>query len=276
MLVKFKLTMMVVVTSMLSYMIVAGSAFNFGQLFLLTIGGFFVTAASNGLNQVLERDFDILMDRTKNRPVAAKRMKVSEAVLFSGLSLVGGITALALLNPLSALLGMLAFVSYAFIYTPLKRYSTISVAVGAIPGALPVLIGTTAFEGSLTTLGLVLFGIQFLWQFPHFWAIGWLAFEDYKKAGYKLLPINDEGNIDRNVGLHSFVYAMLIFPTIGIGMHMGLELSLITLGVLIIMNGIYAYLSAMFYIKNDRKSAFSLMMSSFFYLPIVLLTFLFN
>jgi len=147
MLIKFKLSLMVLMSSVLGYLVVAGFQTSPTILALLTVGGFLTTAAANILNQVLERDFDSLMDRTKNRPLAANRMKVSEAVLIAGISMVVGIGMLAMINPLTALLGTLSLLSYAFVYTPLKRYSTAAVAVGAIPGALPVLIGTCAFEG---------------------------------------------------------------------------------------------------------------------------------
>ena len=189
MLTKFKLSLFVVISSALAYIAAVGLNINFVVLALLCIGGFCCTAASNALNQVLERDFDKLMTRTENRPLAAGRMKTSEAVLFSGLMLLIGTAMLSLISPLASLLCMLSVVIYSFVYTPLKRYTTLSVAIGAIPGSLPVLIGAVAGSGTITILGISLFAIQFMWQFPHFWAIGWLSFDDYKKAGYKLLPI---------------------------------------------------------------------------------------
>ena len=201
-LVKLRLSLVVVVSSILGYMVVANGNGNWVDLLLLAAGGFLVTSAANALNQVLEKDFDILMTRTANRPVATGRMKASEAVMFAGLSCLLGIVVLATFNPLTALLGMLSLIIYAFVYTPLKRYSTLAVAVGAIPGALPVMIGATAFSGTLTLFAFCLFAIQFLWQFPHFWSIGYLGFDDYKKAGYKLLP-ERMGQIDRNLGISS-------------------------------------------------------------------------
>jgi len=271
---KFKLSMMVLMSSVFGYLIVAGTQMSATILVLLTVGGFLITAAANTLNQVLERDYDALMERTKNRPLAANRMKVSEAVLFAGISMVVGIGCLAMINPLTAFLGTLSLILYAFVYTPLKRYSTISVAVGAIPGALPVLIGTTAFEGSLSILGLTLFGIQFLWQFPHFWAIGWLSFEDYKKAGYKLLPINEEGNIDENIGLYSGIYAFLLIPVCLFGMLGDNRIGLMAFGFSTVLNLAYFIFCVRLQKNKDRKSARGLMFSSFFYLPFILLIYL--
>ncbi len=209
---KFRLSLMVVLSSGLAYLI-ASPVFHVPTFLCLVLGGFFITFASNGINQVLEREYDKEMERTKHRPLAAGRMKVSEAILISGIMLVLGVLFLAMTNPISVLLGTLAFILYAFVYTPLKRYSTLSVAVGAIPGALPVLIGTTVQSGELTLLGLTLFGIQFFWQFPHFWAIGVLAFDDYRNAGYKLLPITSSGTIDQNIGMYSALYAKITWPS---------------------------------------------------------------
>lgn len=271
---KFKLSMMVLMSSVLGYLVVAGFETSPLILALLTMGGFLTTAAANILNQVLERDHDALMERTKNRPLAANRMKVSEAVLMAGIAMVVGIGMLAFINPLTALLGTLSLLSYAFVYTPLKRYSTASVAVGAIPGALPVLIGTCAFEGTLSVLGLTLFAIQFLWQFPHFWAIGWLSFDDYKKAGYKLLPMNDEGNIDDNIGFYSGIYALLLIPVCYLGYINEARISMMMFVLSIVLSAAYLVFCLILQKKKDRKSAMRLMFSSFFYLPLILLVYL--
>ncbi len=270
-LVKFKLTLTVVVTSQLGYLVAAGSSMQWTVLALLTIGGFLVAGAANALNQVLEIDFDKLMDRTKNRPLAANRRKSSDAVLLAGLMSVVGITLLALINPLSALLGMISLISYSFIYTPMKRVSTLAVGLGAIPGALPVLIGCTAHSALLTTLGLSLFALQFLWQFPHFWAIGFLAFDDYKKAGFKLLPMKD-GMIDRRIGLSSSVYAALLVVICVMMIFMGVG-SVIGASIGVILSIVYLIVSVKFYIGHDRATARALMFSSFAYMPLLLIGF---
>ncbi len=274
MLVKFRLTAMVVVSSILAYFVVAGAQASLTTMALLTIGGFAITFASNGINQVLEKEFDALMTRTQYRPLAANRMKSSEAVLISGFFLVVGVLSLSLIHPMVAFLGMCSFILYAFIYTPMKRYSTLSVAIGAIPGALPVLIGTVAHEGSLTIFGLVLFLIQFLWQFPHFWAISFLSFDDYSKAGYKLLPTDASGNIDKNLGFYSAMYSLLIFPVLAIGHYMGIEIHMVAMSLIIILTTIYTALGFYLQIRKTRKSALILMFSSFFYLPLVLILYL--
>ncbi len=273
-LVKFRLSLMVVISSVLAYLVAAGSSLSWASFGLLFLGGFGITAAANGINQVLEREFDSMMERTKIRPVASNRMKSSEAVLFSGLMLVIGVMCLALINPMVAFLGMLSFVLYAFVYTPLKRYSTISVAVGAIPGAFPVLIGVVAHDGTLTLLGLTLFMIQFLWQFPHFWAISFLSFDDYNNAGFKLLPKGKDGAIDKNLGAYSALYSLLIIPSVVLAYYAGLDTAWWALGGVILMTLIYTWMGVKLQIEKNRASARKLMFSSFFYLPIVLILYL--
>lgn len=270
-LVKFRLSLVVVISSVLGYIIAASGSGTLTDLLLLVTGGFLVTSAANALNQVLEKDFDILMIRTADRPVATGRMKSSEAVMFAGLSCLVGISILALFNPLTALLGMLSLILYAFVYTPLKRYNTLAVAVGAIPGALPVMIGATAFDGTLTLLAFCLFTIQFLWQFPHFWSIGYLSFEDYKKAGYKLLPENN-GNIDRNLGISSMFYASMVIP-VALFMYIRIDVTLVSTILVIIFSLGYLYLSYGLHRAFDRSSALRLMFYSFFYLPLVLMSY---
>lgn len=175
-LVKFRLTLTVVFSSLMAYWIALPLDRSYGyRLFSFLLGGFLITAAANVLNQVLEKNHDALMSRTLNRPLPSGRMNDSDAILIAGIMSVLGLILLATLNLWSSLLGAVSLLIYAFIYTPLKRISSFAVFVGAIPGALPVLIGTIAAQGYLSTLGLCLFAIQFFWQFPHFWAISWLG-----------------------------------------------------------------------------------------------------
>ena len=271
MLVKMRLSLVVVISSVLGYVIASNGNGSLSEILLLVMGGFLVTGAANALNQVLEKDFDILMTRTSNRPVATGRMKSSEGVMFAGLSCLIGISLLALFNPITALLGMLSMIIYAFVYTPLKRYSTLAVAVGAIPGALPVMIGVTAFEGTVSLLAICLFIVQFLWQFPHFWSIGFLGYEDYQKAGYKLLPEN-RGNIDRGLGLSAVFYGSLIVPVIAF-MYIRLDISIFASIFVLILTLGYIFLSYNFHKKFDKSSALKLMFYSFFYLPFVLISY---
>ncbi|MFT4536204.1 MAG: protoheme IX farnesyltransferase [Saprospiraceae bacterium] len=274
MLVKLKLSLLVVFTSVMSYLIVAGSNASIVSLLFLGVGGFLTTAAANALNQVLEKDHDKNMKRTADRPITTGRMKSSEAVMFAGLSCLVGVSMLALFNPLTSLLGMLSLICYSFVYTPMKRYSTSAVAIGAIPGALPALIGCTAFEGTITVFGIGIFALQFLWQFPHFWAIGYLSYDDYKNAGYKLLPEDEEGKVDRSLGLHSTMYALMMIPVIGMMYYFG-SISILASVLVLITSLIYIGFSLNFHQKFDRSSGLKLMFYSFVYLPLILAAYLF-
>lgn len=268
-LVKMRLTLTVVFSSVMAFLIAAGGTIDWLAVLILALGGFLVTGASNALNQVLEKDYDRLMKRTADRPLAASRMTVSEGVMAAGLMSLFGICLLALFNPWAAFFGTVAFVSYAFLYTPMKRVSPVAVVIGAVPGALPSLIGCVAAQGTLTKLALVLFAIQFLWQFPHFWSIGWLGFEDYKKAGYQIMP-SLNGERDPSVGLQSFIYALFLLPVAAMPFY--LEVSGGMSAVLVmVLTVVYAGLSWNFYRRNDRKAALLLMFYSFVYLPLVLM-----
>ena len=269
---KMRLSLTVVFTSVLGLLISSNGVFNALSLILLAIGGFLITAAANTINQVLEKDYDKLMNRTADRPLAAGRMKISDAVLFAGIACLIGTSILATFNPLTAVLGMISFILYSFVYTPLKRYSPAAVAVGAIPGALPVLIGCTAAHGTLTWLAAGLFFIQFFWQFPHFWSIGYLGFDDYQKAGFKLIPERDNA-IDRSIALNGMFYIAMIAPII-FGLYNFQYISLVSLIVGMISTSAFMYLAFKFNKEFDRKSALSLMFFSFFFIPILLVSFL--
>jgi len=256
-------------SSVLAYFIALPGAIDFNVLTLLTFGGVLVASAANALNQVIEKDFDKLMTRTMNRPIAAGRMNMSTGVIIAGVMLVGGSTLLAMINPLTGFLGIVTVVSYAFIYTPLKRLSTVAVSVGAVPGAMPVLIGCVAAQGELTTLALILFALQFLWQFPHFWSIAYLSFDDYERAGYSFLPVKD-GQLDEKLGLYAFLYSvlliLLIVPMVMFSVLAGwliIPMLLVTLH--------YVYYAYKFYQNSNRPTALKLMFSSFIYLPASLL-----
>lgn len=271
-LIKFKLNITVVLSSILAYLVVAQSDFRLMSLAVLALGGFLVTGSANALNQVLEKDYDGLMSRTENRPIPTGRMNISEAVLAAGVMALIGITLLALFNPLSALLGTTALVSYAFVYTPIKRYSPVAVWIGAIPGALPVLIGTTAFQGEITLIALVLFFVQFFWQLPHFWAIGWMSYDDYQKAGYQLLPVKDQVR-DNRIGLSAFLWSILLIPLCLVPFFMGTS-GIITTVLILGINIIYSLKGWNLYKLGDTASAKKLMYFSFAYLPLVLILFI--
>ncbi len=267
-LVKFRLSTFVVFSSLVAYSIAAGSAFATGPFLVLLAGGYLITFAANIFNEILEADYDRVMERTSNRPLAAQRWTASSALVLAGLFSILGIVLLALLNPLTSFIGTLSLVTYAFLYTPLKRYSPISVVVGAIPGALPVLIGMIAHDGVLTSAALFLFAIQFIWQFPHFWAIGFLSYDQYQKAGYKLLP-EENNTIDRRLGSQTLIYTCLLLPVIAIGFFMGLITLVGTIG-LTLVSGYFIWKAWQFYMRFDKISARALMFSSFIFLPLAL------
>jgi len=205
---------MVVFSSVISFMLTKGFEAYDDQLFrivMLFAGGLLITGAANAINQVVEKDTDAMMKRTGQRPVASGRMTVTEGWTFA---IVAGALGVFILgnyfNWLTASLAALSLFLYAFIYTPLKKVSSIAVLIGAIPGAFPCLIGWVAGEDKLSLGGWLLFGIQFLWQFPHFWAIAWVLDDDYKKAGFYLLP--SKGGRDKSSAFQIVVYSMSLIP----------------------------------------------------------------
>ncbi len=271
-LVKFRLTFTVVFSSIIAYLIAVSGTVVWLNVIILALGGFFVTAAANTLNQVLEKDYDKLMKRTADRPLAAGRMKISEAVLLAGFMSLIGISLLALFNPWTAFLGTFSLVSYAFIYTPMKRVSPAAITLGAIPGALPTLIGVVAAQGELGWLGLTLFAIQFCWQFPHFWSIGFLGHEDYSKAGFKFIPEVD-GRLDiKKMGRQSLGFALALIP-LGLLPFLLEQTGIISAVVVTLLGITYSYFAWSFLKKAERKTALQLMFFSFGYIPFSLLLF---
>ena len=265
-LVKFRLSLTVVFSAVMAYVIASAGDFPWQGMLFLGLGGLLITGAANTLNQVLERDYDRLMKRTADRPLAAGRMAVSEAVLFAGFSSFAGILLMAIFNPWVPLLGMLSLVSYAFVYTPMKRYSPIAVLIGAVPGALPMAIGVVAAQGELTMLAFALFGIQFFWQFPHFWAIAWLGHEDYTRAGFHLLPSRQ---LDSHVGKQAFIYALMLLPVVGM-MWLFDMTGAVSAILLVVASLAYARSAWVLYKNCDRASARQLMFASLIYLPAIL------
>ena len=171
----------------------------------LAIGGYGMVGASNAFNQVIEKDLDSLMDRTKNRPVPAGRMKPNTALVIAGLLTLMGIAILYSINPKTAMFGAISIFLYTSVYTPLKTMTPLSVFVGAFPGAIPFMLGWVAASGNFGIEAGTLFLIQFFWQFPHFWAIGWFLYEDYEKAGFFMLP---SGKKDKSTALQIILYTV--------------------------------------------------------------------
>lgn len=272
-LIKTRLTALVVFSAAITYLTAAKGAVSGFDLAILSIAGFLVVAASNGLNQIIERNYDILMIRTANRPVATNRMSVTEAAIASATMGIVGVALMSIyLNQLTGLLAFASLISYAFIYTPLKRISPVSVFVGAFPGALPVLIGWTAFSGHITSEALILFGVQFIWQFPHFWSIAWILDEDYKRAGFKMLPSYGK---DPKTALQNLAFALLLIPVGFLPTQEGF--TGITSGIIAIGAGLtMSYFAFRLYKTCDNKDAKRLMFASFLYLPLVQLAYLFD
>jgi protoheme IX farnesyltransferase len=271
-LVKFKLTLLVLFSAVMSYAIVCGGKVDWAAMALLTFGGFMVTGAANALNQVLERDYDRLMPRTANRPVATGRMSVSTAVLSAGLMAMAGISVLSFLHPIAGFLGTLSLMSYAFVYTPLKRTTPLSVVVGAVPGALPLIIGCVVQEGTISPVAMMLFSLQFLWQFPHFWAVAWLADDDYKKAGFYLLP-SKNGEKDATTGLLSFIFCLLMVDNAVLGWALG-YVGIWATVILVALNLYWAWLCWGLYKECSREAARKQMFMSFLHLPVSLIVLL--
>jgi len=266
---KLRLSFLVVFSAVASYLFLATGTVLVADVILLAIAGWMVTAASNALNQVLEKNEDMLMNRTNDRPVTTGRMSVTEAILLAGVLGTSGIALLGFhFNAISGLLGALALISYAFIYTPFKKISSFAVLVGAVPGAVPLLIGGTAANGEITVMALVLFAIQFFWQMPHFWSIAWLMKEDYAKAGFRLLP--GTGEKERMVAMQNIPFLVIL---LGVGtLPYLLNASGLISMIVIALTGLYFLKSGVQLVKDlSDKSARNLMFASFAYIPISLL-----
>lgn len=265
---KLRLSLLVVFSAVASYIFLLEGVIVWADVILLGMAGWMVTAASNALNQVLEKNEDLLMDRTKDRPVAVGRMSSTEAVLFAGILGTSGIALLGLhFNALSGLLGALALISYAFIYTPFKKLSPAAVFIGAVPGAMPLLIGGTAAAGSLSVLALSLFLIQFFWQMPHFWSIAWLMKDDYARAGYHLLPAG-EGQM-KKVAVWNLPFLLLLLGAGTLPFFLNAS-GVISLIAIALMGGFFLYCGVRLYRRLDNESAKQLMFASFAYIPVVL------
>lgn len=270
-LIKTRLTALVVFSAAVTYLTAAKGQINWVDFSILSIAGFLVVAASNGLNQIIERNYDLLMVRTANRPVATNRMSVTEAAIASTIMGIVGVALMGLfLNQLTSLLAFASLISYAFIYTPLKRVSPISVFVGAFPGALPVLIGWTAFSNHISAEALILFGVQFIWQFPHFWSIAWILDDDYKRAGFKMLPSYGK---HKNTALQNLAFTLLLIPIGFLPTQEGF--TGLTSGIIAILAGLaMTYFAFRLYKTCDNKDAKRLMFASFLYLPLVQIAYL--
>lgn len=271
-LIKFTLSFTVVFSCVICYLLAPGIAYNLKMIVILFTAGMLVTGSANAINQSVEKDTDALMKRTAKRPVANGRMTQQEAYTFALIAGLAGVWMMwQFFNIESALLSAFSLFLYAFIYTPLKKVNSIAVLVGAFPGALPCLIGWVAATGTFTAGGWILFSIQFLWQFPHFWAIAWVAHSDYSKAGFKLLPA-DKGPT-KFTAMQAIMYSVLMIP-VGILPYYSHMAGVVSLWIVLGANLFMVFQSLRLYGEMDVKAARRVMFSSYIYLPIVLLALL--
>lgn len=269
---KAKLNLTVVYSAVAGYLLGAQSVQLLTMLYL-GIGGFLVVGAANGFNQVIERDRDALMKRTMNRPLPTGRLSILEAMIACTLMAFAGLFLLYLINPLTVGFGAFALFMYVLVYTPLKAVGPIAVFVGALPGAIPALLGWVAATNDFDIEPGVLFAIQFLWQFAHFWAIGWIADEEYKKAGYVLLP---SGKRDTRTATQIVLYTLFTIPVSLLpffGITGSLSLSWVA-AIIILALGIFFLVKAIKLFKtHEVKDARALMFASIIYLPVVQLVY---
>lgn len=258
---KLKLTSFVVISAVFGYFIGA-TAYNFTEILFLILGGFLITCSSNALNQVIEKNYDRLMERTKNRPLPLNKLSVKETAWVSSIMGLLGILILWMLNPLTGILGALAIFMYVALYTPLKRVSTISVFVGAFPGAFPPMLGWVAATGSFSVEAGILFAMQFVWQFPHFWAIAWRLNEDYKKAGFKMLPFGKKNRTTATLILFSSV---ALLTTSVLPEYFNITGRIATIGLLI-LSLLMVYPAFRLVKTLDDKFALRVMLMSYLYL----------
>ena len=269
---KYRLSLSVIFSSVAGYLIAIDS-FSIETFLLLFFGGFFLVGASNGFNQIIERERDSIMDRTKNRPIPLGKISPRSAFIICLIMILSGIVLLYLINFRTAFFGLLSALIYLFIYTPLKTRTPLCVFFGAIPGAIPFMLGWVAATNKFGIEPGVLFMIQFFWQFPHFWAIGWLSDDDYKKAGFKMLPT---GKKDKSTAFQIVFYTIwtILVSLIPLSGFSGLLTISYISGLLIFLAGIFMLsksINLMLYMNN--LSALRLKYASIFYLTFIQIIF---
>jgi len=250
------------------------AGYDWFNILLLTFAGLCITGSANAINQSVEKDTDAQMKRTSNRPVAAGRLTQQQAY---GFAFITGVVGVGLMwwgfNLSSALLSAFSLFLYAFIYTPLKKINSIAVLVGAFPGAIPCLIGWVAATNDFSAGGWALLLIQFLWQFPHFWAIAWVAHNDYSRVGFKLLP-SDKGPT-KYTAIQTIMYSVLLIPIGFLPSHYHIT-GQVSMWIILVGNLFMVMQSVRLYNTMDVKAARRVMFSSYIYLPIILLALLFD
>lgn len=272
---KVGLAVSVVFSSIAGYFLAVDSwsEVNWTIVAMLAIGGYCMVGASNAYNQIIEKDIDAKMDRTKNRPVASGRMSVNTAFAVASLLTIAGVVILYIINPKTAMFGAISIFLYTCIYTPLKPITPLSVFVGAFPGAIPFMLGWVACTGEFGIEAGTLFLIQFFWQFPHFWAIGWFLYDDYQKAGFSMLPT---GRKDTKTALQAILYSIWltvvsVFPATGLTGNLSLS---IPAAIIVFVCGLWMIWAAIqLYQKRTNKAAKSLMLVSVTYISLIQIIF---
>lgn len=272
---KFRLTLSVVFSSFISYFLGA-SEVNLIQLFYLIAGGILIVSSSNIFNQIIERDLDKLMKRTQNRPLPKKEITPKLALFLAILSALIGLIFMYLINLKVAILAAVSIFLYTAIYTPMKLISPLSVFVGAIPGAFPFMIGWVAATNDIGIEALTLFLMQFFWQFPHFWSIGWSQNSDYEKAGFKMLPTGRKDKSTSAQILFYSIWAVLVSIIPFFGITGELKLSIVGVLAVFAIGAFLIYKSYILFLDGKNENAKKLMLTSVIYLTFIQLTFLFD
>ncbi len=272
---KFRLTLSVVFSSFISYFLGA-TEINLIQLFYLIAGGILIVSSSNIFNQIIERDLDKLMKRTQNRPLPKKEITPKLALFLAILSALIGLIFMYLINLKVAILAAVSIFLYTAIYTPMKLISPLSVFVGAIPGAFPFMIGWVAATNDIGIEALTLFLMQFFWQFPHFWSIGWSQNSDYEKAGFKMLPTGRKDKSTSAQILFYSIWAVLVSITPFFGITGKLKLSIVGVLAVLALGALLIYKSYILFLDGKNENAKKLMLTSVIYLTFIQLTFLFD
>nr|WP_233530700.1 heme o synthase [Gelidibacter salicanalis] len=263
-----RLSLSVVFSAIAGYLLGAESI-DFGTIVLLAFGGYFMVGASNAYNQIIERDLDALMDRTKNRPIPAGRMSVNSAFTLAVVFTILGIGTLYVINPRTAMYGAISIFLYTSVYTPLKTKTPLSVFAGAIPGAIPFMLGWVAARNDFGIEPGTLFAIQFFWQFPHFWAIGWFLFDDYKKGGFFMLPTGkrDKGTATQTIRYTIWTVLVSIIPAFGVTGD--LKLSIVAAVVVFALGLVMIYYALELFKKRTAIAAKQLMIASVSYITLL-------
>ncbi len=266
---KHRLAISVVFSSIAGYLIAVGREVDFVVLAMLAVGGYCMVGASNAYNQIIERDLDKLMDRTKNRPIPSGTISVKAAFVIATVLTITGLVVLYLINPKSAMFGAISIFMYVSLYTPMKTKTPLAVFVGAFPGAIPFMLGWVAATNEFGIEPGTLFLMQFLWQFPHFWAIGWFLYDDYEKAGFFMLPT---GKKDKNTAVQIIMYTIWtilasIIPVFGFTGD--LKLSIVAAVVVFVLGLGMLYYAILLFKRMDAKTARQLMLASVSYITLL-------